>query len=463
MKRFQAVSTGISVLTALSIIGGCASSELNYNTLDLASTTNDLMMQQVFFNLANFIDSDLAYPAQAVISSGTASTADTASANVTTPLSSAVTATSQFVRTVAATSSTALTGVGTSVRSGASLGLTGTALRSQNWAYAPVTEAFRARRLMALYRYAVTGDDGKLLTDYPKIYQSVSHARNTCLTDDNGRPIIAVNPVPPNARKADAASSAAQLALNQAVAKVAEADKAAKDAAAKAAAASDPTEKAAAMASAKSAEKAAADAKDDMEKANESLIRAQRVAAETYAAGGPPSGMAYKSGFSRCVTSIAQPSTSGITIQMGSDTYSTMTPDPYYLKRPSCVLCLAYSRALDKSVLVVNPDLKGNWLHWRALPGASSPDNYGSNDKFLGQYGHYELFAAAGQEEKVAKFVVFVLAAATQSDTGGGAAAGGGGTSAGGGGAKAAAVAPQAFPTVNLLGIPNSDLSVAVP
>jgi hypothetical protein len=71
------------------------------------------MMQQVFYNLSNFIDSDLAYAAQAVVSSGTATTSDTL----------------------------------------------GGSFSYDNWAYAPVADAFRARRLMALYRFAVTGDE----------------------------------------------------------------------------------------------------------------------------------------------------------------------------------------------------------------------------------------------------------------------------------------------------------------
>jgi hypothetical protein len=48
------------------------------------------MMQQVFYNLSNFIDSDLAYAAQAVVSSGTATTSDTLGGSFSYPLTSMV-------------------------------------------------------------------------------------------------------------------------------------------------------------------------------------------------------------------------------------------------------------------------------------------------------------------------------------------------------------------------------------
>ena len=48
----------VSVIAVAFQLAGCASAELNSNTLDLASTTDDLLTQQVFYNLSNFIDSD---------------------------------------------------------------------------------------------------------------------------------------------------------------------------------------------------------------------------------------------------------------------------------------------------------------------------------------------------------------------------------------------------------------------
>jgi hypothetical protein len=76
-KETLAMRRGGCILAVAFQLAGCASAELNSNTLDLASTTDDLLTQQVFYNLSNFIDSDRAYPAQAVVSSGTATTSDT--------------------------------------------------------------------------------------------------------------------------------------------------------------------------------------------------------------------------------------------------------------------------------------------------------------------------------------------------------------------------------------------------
>jgi hypothetical protein len=328
---------------ASTLIAGCASTALNYNTLDLASTTNDLLSRQVLYNLSNFIDSDLAYPAQVVINSGTASTSDTISANYSTPLTSAITTTAQTVRTVAASPSTATTSLATGVRAGESAGASGTDVRTQNWAYAPITNAFQARRLMALYRYAVNGDDELLRKTYPKIFQSVTHTRNVCLLDDKGNPVT--------------------------------------------------------ISATKGADKP------------------------------PPGQAAIDVSFSRCVTSWG--SGNQLTATTGSDSSTTMRPDPYYLQGPGCVLCIS---SAYKRKLVVNPRLSGHWLHWRASTGASGtrPDTYNEGDISLGRFGHYELFVDPHQSEKFPEFVAFILAASTQSDTGGGSSAGGGGASQGG-------------------------------
>jgi hypothetical protein len=116
----------------------------------------------------------------------------------------------------------------------------------------------------------------------------------------------------------------------------------------------------------------------------------------------------------------------------GSETYTNMEPDPYYEQGPACVICKD-ERICEGRKSCVNPALTGNWLHWRALAGASRPDYYRPGDVSLGNYGHYELFVDPDHQENVAKFALFVLAAATQSDTSGGSSAGGGGATSGGG------------------------------
>jgi hypothetical protein len=432
-------------LLVLFAIGGCASAELNSNTLDLASTTNDLMMHQVFYNLSNFIDSDLAYPAQAVISGGTASTTDSLAANVSTPLSTAITTTNAFASTAAAAITTSATGTAQNVLGAATFGASGTGLRSQNWAYAPITDAFRARRLMALYRYAVTGDDDTLLHDYPKIYQSVSHNRNTCLAMGHYTST--------KTSQSDVAKLKATAAEDQEAAKKAgdnfnAAKKAAEEArkvATETAKGGVKSETAAAENDATSKEKAAEDANKDWQAKKSILANDQ---AKLSAATGT---VLTVDNFNHCITSYVMPG-NGPQVQPGSDSYTTMRPDPYYLQRPSCVVCWRYSKLSREPFVYVNPDLKGRWLHWRALPGATKPDNYGPYDVSLGYYGHYELFAAAGQEQKAPKFALFALAAATQSDTGGGAAGGAGGGAAGGAAPKAAELPPAPTSLFNFPG-----------
>lgn len=88
-------------------------------------------------------------------------------------------------------------------------------------------------------------------------------------------------------------------------------------------------------------------------------------------------------------------------------------------------------------------------LHWTRLPGATmNYDSYQEGDTRLGIYGHYVLYAAAGQEREVPKFARFVLATATQSDTITTGGAGGGGGGAGGGGGN---VSPKSFFNIQVL------------
>jgi hypothetical protein len=224
MKRDIRLLQGVVVLA----LGGCASAELTYNTLDLASSTDDLMTEQVFHNLSNFIDSDLAYPAQLVLGSGSATTSDTLSANYTNPLTAAIQTTSTVAAaslqvtntlakavstgssgntttTTAATQTTSPLGPGLQTQSGrasSSLGLGAQAVRSQLWSYVPVTDAFRAARLMALYHYVIYGSAypgnsvryaQAMREEYPLINRAVNRTESACLADANGKTILGKN------------------------------------------------------------------------------------------------------------------------------------------------------------------------------------------------------------------------------------------------------------------------------
>lgn len=408
-------------------LGGCASSELNLNTLDIASTTDDLMTEQMFHNLSDFVDSDLAYPTQLVIGSGTATTNDSLTANYTDPLSfavqttatlagSAVQTTNMLQRQIGPMGTTTTTTTNTQPttpsspqfasqtgRASSSLGVGGTFGRTQFWSYAPVTDAFRAARLMALYRYVVESSvygSRKAAMDlkdtYPLLNRTINRNENECLQDDKGRDMsasVSRSDFKPN----DQVVAAARLKFEDAV----------KDySSAKEALDKDPAnpDKKKATAAAKQAEEQARDNLADAEKLN----------------------------YTRCINSTTSGPGGGPTLTQGTQSFVDMKPDPYYESGPACVICTKDRARAD--LYGINKVLSGGWLHWRALAGASllrKPDTAQVGDISLGLHGHYEFFVSNSQEQekKVPGFGVFILAAATQSDTGA-SSGGAGGTSA---------------------------------
>src|SRR4051812_38514504 len=65
---------------------GCASTQLNYNTADLASSLSSLAKTQILFNLAQTITDPEFVPSQVTISIGTAETANSVSPSISVPL-----------------------------------------------------------------------------------------------------------------------------------------------------------------------------------------------------------------------------------------------------------------------------------------------------------------------------------------------------------------------------------------
>src|ERR1700730_596270 len=75
------------VCVAFCLLGsGCASSQLNYNAADLASSLNSLTKRQIFFNLAQAVTDPEFVPSQATISVGTAQTANSVSPSISVPV-----------------------------------------------------------------------------------------------------------------------------------------------------------------------------------------------------------------------------------------------------------------------------------------------------------------------------------------------------------------------------------------
>jgi hypothetical protein len=155
------------------VSGGCASTQLNYNTLDLGSTVDRLLVAQVVHNVSNFIDSPLAVPSQLVINSGSAQTANTVTGSYFDPLTKALTVATSIPASGAASVTK------TSVNAAKTLTLGGNNVSTQNWAFEPIHDSDQLRRLYALYRFVVTGNDDEnaqiqLIYDYPIHYVTPS-------------------------------------------------------------------------------------------------------------------------------------------------------------------------------------------------------------------------------------------------------------------------------------------------
>ncbi|WP_146030220.1 hypothetical protein [Methylocella silvestris] len=175
MRRFF-----ILCLTLLPLFG-CASSQLNYNALDIAANTDTLLTRQVLYNLSNFIDNEFAIPAQIVVSSGVASTTNTISPGLTAPLTS-----SFNLAQAAALAATGFSGGNTWTTTTAAAGgtLSGTNAAAQNYGFSLVTDPFVLHRLLALYRFAVDGNEKALIEAYPLVQKSISLSQNTCINTE---------------------------------------------------------------------------------------------------------------------------------------------------------------------------------------------------------------------------------------------------------------------------------------
>jgi hypothetical protein len=150
-------------------LGGCASTQLNLNTLNLAGTIDKLLLSQVVYNLSNFHGNHGALPSQVGIAAGTTTT----NLSLTPSLAGIpVDNSSTTARTVAAAASSTVT----TVRAAASITAGGTDTSTQTWTLDPYTDPGDLNRLRALYRYAVDDNysEAKLFNDYVVQSKSVT-------------------------------------------------------------------------------------------------------------------------------------------------------------------------------------------------------------------------------------------------------------------------------------------------
>jgi hypothetical protein len=155
-------------------LGGCASTQLNYNTIDIANNSDSLLTKQILYNLSTYIDSAIAVPAQIVVTGGTASTSNSVTPSVNSPIDRSLTVTT--TNAVSRTSSIASPTVGLSANDG----------WTQSYTFAPITDPDKTKRLDSLYRYALywsseANGSERFVSNFPLIYKSVNYSEPLCL------------------------------------------------------------------------------------------------------------------------------------------------------------------------------------------------------------------------------------------------------------------------------------------
>jgi hypothetical protein len=158
-----ATALGRQILAAgiLLLASGCASTQLNYNAVEISGTLDSVYTKETLTNLSKFIDNPWAIPSQVMMVGGTVQTTNTINPSVTFPLTAAV------ARAFSNTSPTIST---TSTVAGAGATVSGTNTAQQNYTIAPLNDANTLRNQQALYRHAVYG--ASLVREYrvPRVF-----------------------------------------------------------------------------------------------------------------------------------------------------------------------------------------------------------------------------------------------------------------------------------------------------
>jgi hypothetical protein len=180
-------------------LGGCASTQINYNTLDIASTFDSLITKQVVFNLKKTQLDPFSIPAFVKVASQTASTTNSVSPTFTFPLSPTTTAVTQL----ASAATTTLTGSKTLATAGRGLSLAASDQWSQTYSLSAVIDPDQLRRLRSLFRFA-TGqlNQSEFEATYPLIETSGAGAApeatvTTVSLEVEGKPITVATGVTP--------------------------------------------------------------------------------------------------------------------------------------------------------------------------------------------------------------------------------------------------------------------------
>jgi hypothetical protein len=151
------------------MLSNCTSTQLNNNTLELASTVDNLLARQVLLNLSRYVDDPTTIPTQVVVAAGTVSTTNTLSPSVSgVPLARASTITD----TVASAAATTITHTNAITTAAAAATAAATNTATQTWTVDPSTDVYELSRMRALYRFALCRNtshncDHILFSEYP--------------------------------------------------------------------------------------------------------------------------------------------------------------------------------------------------------------------------------------------------------------------------------------------------------
>lgn len=129
------------------ILSGCASAQLNRNTLDLTAWLDSLTTRQIICNLARTLEDPYSGPSQAGIAAGSASTSNNFQPQLSIPLNATTLLTDALPGAYGIYANA-------STRPSSVMGLSFSDSWQQGWTLDPATDSDELRRLRVLYRYA---------------------------------------------------------------------------------------------------------------------------------------------------------------------------------------------------------------------------------------------------------------------------------------------------------------------
>lgn len=177
----------LSLVSMLCALSGCAGTQLAQNTLDVTSSTGELMKQQALRNIARQIVDPAMIPEQIEITLGSIQTSYQVTPSVSDPFSAAVTATTALVKT-AAGAVTQSTDTNTKLANSKTVGSSAQAAMQQSWQVIPQTNTRALISFSLLYAYVVGQvDDATFTKEFPVV-------RPNLVTDDALRCVICLTP-----------------------------------------------------------------------------------------------------------------------------------------------------------------------------------------------------------------------------------------------------------------------------